>query len=145
MPAIFYTGKFSRVPNQRTCLSLRSNKFELVINLKTAKALGMGLRAVDAFWRCWTNRLRPDLRVGPEPHIRFTPCRRERRSLLIAAEPTRRYYHIPSWLPIRSRARYVFHRDWRNYPPNSTTTKAGKADAGSGFRGFRVFVTTVSS
>jgi hypothetical protein len=21
----------------------------------------MGLRAVDAFWRCWTNRLRPDL------------------------------------------------------------------------------------
>ena len=36
-------GGFSRASSQATCLVMRSTKFELVLNLKTAKVLGLAV------------------------------------------------------------------------------------------------------
>jgi putative ABC transport system substrate-binding protein len=37
----FTRAAFSKAPNPLSCRSYKSTKFELVINLKTAKALGL--------------------------------------------------------------------------------------------------------
>ena len=42
-PSRHYAGRFSRARNPPTCRSMQPTKFELVINLKTAKALGLDI------------------------------------------------------------------------------------------------------